>query len=150
MASRRITPRLFLVRCAIVLAITAVLALLAWNHYRTAPTEMPLNGRILISEPANIASSGDSCSGTGDLASLSENATIAIVATTGNPVETTIEAGVLNEFGECELAFNASVPDALAYTFRVDQLPELVRDQYIIDGKSDGGKMILSPILRWD
>ncbi len=150
MASRRITPRLFLTRCAIVLAIAAVLSLLAWNHYRTAPTELVLNGRVLISEPANFVTSGDTCTGTGELASLSENATIAITATSGDPVETSIQPGALNEFGECELTFTAFVPDALAYTFRVDPLPELVRDQYIIDGKSDAGKMILTPILRWD
>jgi hypothetical protein len=133
-----------------VLAIIAVLSLLAWNYYRTAPTEIVLNGRILISEPVNIAASGDTCSGTGDLASLTENTTIAISTATNDPVEATIQSGVINDAGECELTFTASVPDALAYTFRVESLPELVRDQYIIDGKSDSGKMILTPILRWD
>jgi hypothetical protein len=133
-----------------VLAIAAVLSLLAWNHYRTAPSEMLLNGRIVISEPANIAASGETCSGTGDLASLTGNATIAISTTAHDPVEATLQPGTITPSGECELTFSTHVPDAISYTFSVETLPALTRDQYIIDGKSDSGEMVLSPILRWD
>ncbi len=112
--------------------------------------QLPLTGRVIVSEPANMAVTGATCTGAGDLAPLGAGARLVIIPTGQEPAETTLERGILTPDGACELPFSATVAESTVYTFRIDGLPELTRDHYLIDTQGERGRMELAPILRWD
>jgi len=112
--------------------------------------QLPLAGRVIISEPANVTANGTTCAGTGSLAPLAEGARLVIIPTGGEPVTTALEPGSITPDGACELPFTATVGRATAYRFGVDGLPALTRDHYLIDRQADRGRIELAPILRWD
>jgi hypothetical protein len=127
-----------------------VLAVWGRNQFGGENEDLRLNGRVVITEPANIAGTGDACAGTADLAVLTEGTAITIAPSGKPPVETTLEPGTLIADGACEIAFTATVADAMSYRFTVAGLPDLTRDHYLIDTRGDSGNMELVPILRWD
>ncbi len=112
--------------------------------------QFPLAGRVIVSEPANMVIAGESCTGTGDLAPLTTGARLVITPTGQEPVATALEPGILTPNGACEFLFTATVAESTVYRFRIDGLPELTRDHYLIDTQGDRGRMELAPILRWD
>jgi hypothetical protein len=131
--------------------IVAVLAVV-WgrNQFGGENEDLRLNGRVVITEPANIAGTGDACAGTAGLAVLTEGTAIVITPSGKPPVETTLEPGTVTADGACEIAFTATVADAMSYRFTVAGLSDLTRDHYLIDTRGDSGNMELVPILRWD
>ncbi len=112
--------------------------------------QLPLTGRVIVSEPANMAVTGATCTGDGDLAPLGEGARLVIIPRDRVPAETVLEPGTLTPDGACEFAFSATVAQSTGYRFRLDGLPELSRDHYLIDTQGERGRMELAPILRWD
>lgn len=132
------------------IAVSIFAALIVRNAF-DGPDSLPLTGRVIVSEPANItAAAGDSCTGTRDLAPLAEGASIVITARDQDPVETALEPGTRTADGACELPFTTTVTRATVYRFQVEGLPELSHDHYLIDTQGHRGRIELAPILRWD
>lgn len=78
-----------------------------------------LDGSVLIFQRDNMAVSGTSCEGVGDLFDLVAGSPVRITPKGEDPVWSELALGFVTEEGNCRLKFDASIPEADSYVIEV-------------------------------
>lgn len=126
----------------------AIVAYFATGAGRTDPDPArELTASVVIANPANYTTTGETCQGTGDYAVLAANAYVKIERAGKGPINAQLGAGTVNADGACVLDFSLATSDSENYVFTIGGLAPISRTLADLNGDESEQR---TTTLSWD
>jgi len=107
-----------------------------------------LSASVVIANPANYTTTGESCQGTGDYAVLADKANVKIERSGKGPMNTRLGAGRVNADGACVLGFSLTTADSDTFVFTIGDLSPISRTLAELNGGAETDQW--NTTLSWD